>query len=53
MMKENEIAKQFSVEKMLFELEKIKKYHLENWEIMDSYGSRKNRAILSIFNLSA
>ena len=53
MMKENGLAKQFSVEKMLLELEKIKKYQLENGEIMVSEVTKKNRAILEAFNLCA
>jgi transposase len=53
MMKENGLAKQFSVEKMLLELEKIKKYQLENGEIMVSEVTKKNRVILEAFNLCA
>jgi hypothetical protein len=52
-LKENGLAKQFSVEKMLLELEKIKKYQLENGEIMVSEVTKKNRAILEAFNLCA
>jgi transposase len=53
MMKENGLAKQFSVEKMFLELEKIKKYQLENGEIMVSEVTKKNRTILEAFNLCA
>ena len=53
MMNENGLAKQFSVEKMLLELEKIKKFQLENGEIIVSEVTKKNRAILETFNLCA
>jgi len=53
MMNENGLAKQFSVEKMLLELEKIKKFQLENGEIIVSEVTKKNRAILEAFNLCA
>jgi transposase len=53
MMKDNGLAKQFSVDKMLLELEKIKKYQLENGEIIVSEVTKKNRAILEAFNLCA
>jgi len=52
-MKDNGLAKQFSVEKMLLELEKIKKYQLENGEIIVSEVTKKNRTILEAFNLCA
>jgi len=52
-LKENGLAKQFSDEKMLLELEKIKKYQLENGENMVSVVTKKNWAILEAFNLCA
>ena len=52
-MKENGLAKQFSVDMMFLGLEKIKKYQLENGEIMVSEVTKKNRAILEVFNLCA
>jgi len=51
--KENGLAKQFSDEKMLLELEKIKKDQLENGENMVSEITKKNRAIFEAFNLCA
>ena len=38
---------------MLLGLEKIKKYQLENREIMVSEVTKKNQAILEAFNLCA
>ena len=38
---------------MLLELEKIKKYQLENGENMVLEVTKKNRAILEAFNLCA
>jgi hypothetical protein len=48
---ENGLAKQFSVEKMFLDLEKIKKFQLEKGEIIVSEVTKKNRAILEAFNL--
>jgi len=52
-LKENGLATQFSDEKMLLVLEKIKKYQLENGENMVSEVTKKNWAILEVFTLCA
>ncbi|MCX6697088.1 MAG: IS1634 family transposase [Methanoregula sp.] len=53
LMNENGLAKQFSVDSMLLELEKIKKFQFVNGDIMVSAVSKKNRTILETFNLCA
>ena len=50
---ENGLAKQFSVDRLLLELEKNKKCQLSNSEIVVSEVSRKNRANIDDFNLCA
>ena len=47
------LAKQYSVEKLLLELEKIKLFELSQGEIMQSEVSKKNREILEVLNLCA
>ena len=52
-MKENGLAKQYSVEKLFLELEKIKLFELSQGEILKSEVSKKNREILAALNLCA
>ena len=53
MMKEKALVKQYSVEKLLLELEKIKIFELSQGETLVSEISKKNRTILEAFNLCA
>lgn len=53
LMKENELLKKYSVEKLLLELEKIKLFELSSGEVMLSEVSKKNREILKAFNICA
>ncbi len=52
-LKETGLAKHYSVEKLLLELEKIKLFKLSQREIMQSEVSKKNREILEALNLCA
>ena len=53
MMKDKGLVKQYSVEKLLLELEKIKLFELSNGETLVSEISKKNRTILEAFSLCA
>ncbi|WP_292392267.1 IS1634 family transposase [Methanoculleus sp. UBA303] len=53
MMKETGLIKQYSVQKLLLELEKIKVVELSSGEMMVSEVSKKNRTILEAFDLCA
>jgi len=50
-LKETGLSKQYSVEKLLLELEKIKLFVLSHGEIIQSEVSKKNREILTALNL--
>ena len=50
-LKETGLSKQYSVEKLLLELEKIKLFVLSQGEIIQSEVSKKNREILTALNL--
>jgi len=52
-MKETGLSKQYSVEKLLLELEKIKLFVLSQGEIIQSEVSKKNREILTALSLCA
>ncbi|HWQ65521.1 MAG TPA: IS1634 family transposase [Methanospirillum sp.] len=52
-MKVTGLAKQYSVEKLLLELEKIKLFELSQGEIMQSEVSKKNRDILEALKICA
>ena len=52
-LKETGLSKQYSVEKLLLELEKIKLFVLSHGEIIQSEVSKKNREILTALNLCA
>lgn len=52
-MKETGLAQQYSVEKLLLELEKIKVFELSQGEILQSEVSKKNREILEALGLCA
>jgi len=52
-MKDTGLAKQYSVEKLLLELEKIKIFELSQGETMLSEVNKKNRQILETFGLCA
>jgi hypothetical protein len=52
-MKVTGLAEQYSVEKLLLELEKIKLFELSQGEIILSEVSKKNREILEALNLCA
>ena len=52
-LKETGLSKQYSVEKLLLELEKIKLFVLSQGEIIQSEVSKKNREILTALNLCA
>jgi len=51
MMKETGLIKQYSVQKLLLELEKIKMFELSSGEKMVSEVSKKNRVILEALGL--
>jgi len=53
MMKETGLIKQYSVQKLLLELEKIKMVELSSGEKMVSEVSKKNRMILEALRLCA
>ncbi|KAF5085467.1 IS1634 family transposase [Methanospirillum sp. J.3.6.1-F.2.7.3] len=53
MLKETGLSKQYSVEKLLLELEKIKLFVLSQGQILQSEVSKKNREILTSLNLCA
>ena len=53
MMKETRLIKQYSVQKLLLELEKIKMFELSSGEKMVSEVSKKNRVILEALGLCA
>ena len=50
-LKETGLSKQYSVEKLLLELEKIKLFVLSQGEIIQSEVSKKNREILTALSL--
>ena len=50
-LKETGLSKQYSVKKLLLELEKIKLFVLSQGEIIQSEVSKKNREILTALNL--
>ncbi len=52
-LKETGLSKQYSVEKLLLELEKIKLFVLSQGEIIQSEVSKKNREILTALSLCA
>ncbi len=52
-LKETGLSKQYSVEKLLLELEKIKVFELSQGQILQSEVSKKNREILTAFNVCA
>jgi transposase len=52
-LKETGLSKQYSVKKLLLELEKIKLFVLSQGEIIQSEVSKKNREILTALNLCA
>ena len=52
-LKETGLSKQYSVEKLLLELEKIKLFVLSQGQILQSEVSKKNREILTSLNLCA
>ncbi len=47
LLKETGLLKQYSVEKLLLELEKIKLFELSHGQILQSKVSKKNREILT------
>jgi Transposase len=53
MMKETGLVKQYSVQKLLLELEKIKIFELSSGDMMVSEVTKKNRGILAAFDLCA
>ncbi|MDD3245670.1 MAG: hypothetical protein PHF18_02185 [Methanosarcina sp.] len=53
MMKETEILKNYTVESLLMELEKIKKIDLENGEAIFTELTKKQKDIMEKLNLCA
>jgi transposase len=51
-MKENNLYKKYSIEKLIMELKKIKIFELSNGKKMISEISKKQRDILKAFNIS-
>lgn len=53
MMRDAGLAKQYSVQKLLLELEKVKKCELANGEIIVSEISKRNRTLLDALKIYA